>query len=122
MYLLADENLEQQVVRRLREDGYEVLYVAEMEPGITDEAVLSLANSHGALLLTTDKDFGELVVRQGLTHSGVALLRLAGLSPETKAELVSQVLQDHLEEMQAGFTVIMPSSVRIRRNPDTPTS
>jgi len=38
--------------------------------------------------LTADKDFGELVFRQRLLHSGIVLIRLAGLKPETKAELV----------------------------------
>ena len=49
-----------------------------MDPGIDDERVLRLADSQGALLLTSDKDFGELVFRQRLLHSGVILFRLAG--------------------------------------------
>lgn len=55
MNLLADESVEQQIVARLRLDGHEVLYVAEMEPGITDDVVLERANERSALLLTGDK-------------------------------------------------------------------
>jgi len=79
MNLLADENIEQQVVERLRQDGHAVLYVAEMEPGIPDELVLQRANDERSMLITGDKDFGELVFRQGLVHLGVVLIRLAGL-------------------------------------------
>jgi predicted nuclease of predicted toxin-antitoxin system len=50
---------------RLRNDGHDVLYVAEMSPGIDDEEVLGAANEHDALLPTADKDFGELVFRLG---------------------------------------------------------
>ncbi len=81
MNLLADEGVERQVVERLRLDGHTVLYIAEMEPSITDDLVLERANAITALLLTADKDFGELVFRElRLSSGGVVLLRLAGLS------------------------------------------
>ncbi|MGV3719378.1 MAG: DUF5615 family PIN-like protein [Actinomycetota bacterium] len=114
MNLLADENIEQQMVQRLRQDGHTVLYVSEMEPSITDDLVLQRANEHQALLLTGDKDFGELVFRQGLVHLGVALVRLESLPPETKAELVSQVFTSHAAEMENAFSVISPGRLRIR--------
>ena len=63
MNILADEGVDFPVVQRLRSDGHEVLYVAEMDPGVSDEKVLAAANDKGALLLTADKDFGELVYR-----------------------------------------------------------
>jgi predicted nuclease of predicted toxin-antitoxin system len=73
MNLLADEGVDAQIVAKLRSKGHDVLYVAEMDPGISDESVLKLANEHGALLITEDKDFGELVYRQGLIYLGVVL-------------------------------------------------
>ena len=72
---MADESVDQPVVDRLREDGHHVLAVAEMPPSIPDEAVLTLANQQGALLLTADKDFGELVFRQRRVSAGVLLIR-----------------------------------------------
>lgn len=59
MKLVADENVDGPVVARLREDGHEVDYVAEMAPGIGDDEVLDYANGRQALLITTDKDFGK---------------------------------------------------------------
>ncbi|WP_292774218.1 DUF5615 family PIN-like protein [Nostoc sp. NMS9] len=58
MKFLGDENLDWQIVERLRLDGHEVLYVVEMEQGIPDDEVLNLANNESAILLTSDKDFG----------------------------------------------------------------
>jgi predicted nuclease of predicted toxin-antitoxin system len=64
--VVADEGVDGPVVQRLRDDGHDVIYVAELSPGVTDDDVLRHANDRDALLLTADKDFGELVVRQGL--------------------------------------------------------
>ena len=86
-----------------------------MEPGASDDIVLDRANEKNALLVTADKDFGELVFRQGLVNFGVVLLRLAGLSPEKKAGIVADVLRDREAELLQAFSVISPGMVRIRR-------
>jgi predicted nuclease of predicted toxin-antitoxin system len=80
MNLFADEGVDRAVVDRLRQEGHDVVYVAELSPSIGDAQVLQQANDSGSLLITTDKDFGELVFRLGRLHTGVILLRLAGLS------------------------------------------
>jgi len=113
--LLADENIDWQIVDRLRQDGHSVLYVAEMEPGIPDDAVLDLANREGALLLTADKDFGELVFRLGHLTPGVILVRLAGLSLASKGEIIAAAISQHTNELPYAFAVITPGAVRIRR-------
>ena len=76
--------------------------------------VLSHANERQVLLITTDKDFGELVFRHGKLNAGVVLLRLAGVSPSQKAEIVSGALTAHGGEMETAFTVITSKIVRIR--------
>ncbi len=115
MNLLADEGVEQQIVERLRQDGHTVLYIAEMEPSISDDVVLERANEITALLLAADKDFGELVFRERrLSSGGVMLLRLAGLPAERKAEMVSKVFAARGSEFAHAFSVISPGRVRIR--------
>ena len=115
MRFLADECVDRQIADRLRHDGHTVLYVAEMKPGISDGEVLNLANQEDAILLTADKDFGELVFRQDRVAPGIVLVRLAGLSPAIKAEIVAAAIEDHAAEFLLSFTVIMQDSVRIRR-------
>ena len=102
------------LIQKLRSDGHEVLYVAEMAPGASDETVLAAANEKNALLLTADKDFGELVYRLRRISAGVLLMRLAGLSPASKAEIVSSVIRDHGEQLMYTFTVVAPGMVRLR--------
>ena len=115
MRLLADENVDGPIVERLRNDGHDVLWVAELEPAIPDEQVLDLANRESSLLLTADTDFGELVYRQRRIALGVVLIRLTGLSSPRKAALVADALRSRGAEMPGGFTVITPGAVRIRK-------
>jgi predicted nuclease of predicted toxin-antitoxin system len=108
------KGVDQQIVKRLRQEGHSVSYVAEMEPGISDNKVLNLANQETAILLTADKDFGEMIFRQGKIATGVILFRLAGLSQESKGEAVVSVIRKHADELQQAFVVITPGMVRIR--------
>lgn len=115
MKFFADENIDKHIVERLRKDGHVVLYVLEMEPSISDDEVIRRANQETALLLTADKDFGELVFWQGRFVYGVVLIRLAGLSPQYKAEVVAIAIREHADELVQNFTVITPGAVRIRK-------
>lgn len=111
---VADEGVDRPIVKGLRAAGYDVAYVAEMEPAAADERVLELARQHQAVLLTADKDFGELVFRQQLTSFGAVLIRLSGLRLATKVEIVVATVQEHAKELRGSFTVITPGSLRIR--------
>jgi predicted nuclease of predicted toxin-antitoxin system len=115
MKFVADENLDRSVIDKLREAGHEVISVAEMDPGIPDEFVLETANSQLAMLITEDKDFGELVFRRKLVHQGVILVRLAGLPVATKANLLVATVAGHWTELPGAFVVVSPLTIRIRR-------
>jgi len=114
MKILADESVDNGDVVRLREDGHSVSYVAEMSPGILDEEVLLLARDDNTLLVTADKDFGELIFRQGYVKRGIVLYRLAGLRSNEKAEIISRAIAEHADELLQAFSVITEKAVRIR--------
>lgn len=114
MKFLADENVDQQIVASLRSTGHEVVYIAELDPGITDEQVLELANSQGRLLITEDKDFGDLVFRMRRQSHGIILIRLAGKTSTEKTEILEWLVTSHATEIENAFTVVTGSGVRIR--------
>ncbi len=115
--ILADENIVSAVVSRLREDGWDVVWIAEVAPSIADPDVLARAMDDGRVLLTDDKDFGELVVREGRAHRGVVLLRLAGMPVLDRAELVSRPFASASADLIDAFTVLEPDGrVRVRRS------
>ena len=63
MRWFADECVDAMLVSRLRVTGHDVIYVAEMASGTSDAEAIARAQADLRLLLTEDKDFGELVVR-----------------------------------------------------------
>ena len=115
MNLLADECVPAEVVARLRADGHVVETAGDDAPGAPDDDVLARAAGSGRVLVTADKDFGELVYRLGRAHAGVVLLRLAGVPPEERAETVSAVFRDRVSELPGNFTVVEREAVRVRR-------
>jgi len=115
MRLVADENIDRLVVDSLRYAGFEVISIREIAPGSMDEAVLSRSVADAGLLLTADKDFGDLVFRQGLVMHGVVLIRLSGISQSAKARLLVEVFRTHAALFPRNFTVIEPQGIRVRR-------
>ena len=113
--LLADENIDQRLVSSLRLAGISVYSVAESSPGISDEEVMRLSENLSAMILTDDKDFGEIVFRKQRSCRGIVLLRLTGVDYSRKADHVIQVIDRYGSEMIGKFVVITAERVRIRK-------
>ena len=116
MKFIADEGIDFPIVAELRIRSHDVLYIAEETPGLDDEFVLKKAFDEKRLLITQDKDFGELVFRLKHQHCGIILLRLEGIKPKEKAKIVSDVIEKHAPELLDSFSVIQPEIVRIRKD------
>ena len=115
---LADENVEMDVGDRLRPLGHIAVHASELSRCHPDAAVLGAASQAGQILITNDKDFGELVFRRHHSSTGVILVRLPGRPPATKAQLVANAVQRFGEQLLGAFVVIGPRTVRVRRVPD----
>ncbi len=115
MNWLLDENIDRVIAERLRDLGYHVTYIAEIDPSASDEEVLERARAEEAMLLTADKDFGELVFRRRLVPKGVVLLRLFGLSADEKPAIVEDFLSEHAKDIVGNFVVVTPTAIRIRK-------
>jgi predicted nuclease of predicted toxin-antitoxin system len=117
MKLLANENFPRSAVEALRAAGFDVVWVREQMPGAKDEDVLANAMSDGRLLVTFDKDFGELAFRCGLPSTcGVVLFRVATRSPDYIAEKVRTILQSR-NDWVGQFAVVDEIRVRMRNLP-----
>jgi predicted nuclease of predicted toxin-antitoxin system len=112
--LIADENIEREFIEALRQENFEVLSIWEIKAGIGDDEVLRIAEEENAILLTNDKDFGELVFRRKLVSRGVLLLRLSDLPVAEKIEITVKAIRENESELENAFTVISKNSVRIR--------
>jgi predicted nuclease of predicted toxin-antitoxin system len=97
----------------LRSAGYDVLGVAETMPQANDLDVLARAAGEGRILITNDKDFGELVFRDGQSHGGVVLLRLQDESSATRVRVVKALLEQYADRLADHFVVATEIGVRI---------
>ncbi|MGE3311762.1 MAG: DUF5615 family PIN-like protein [Limisphaerales bacterium] len=94
LQICADENFPGQAVHALRENGHDVLWMAEQGPRTADVDVLALADAEGRLLVTFDKDFGEMAVRRRLrATSGIVLFRIKVIDPEETARRLVRILE-----------------------------
>jgi predicted nuclease of predicted toxin-antitoxin system len=114
MRFLADENVSRLVIERLRADGFEVISIGESRSDATDKDVLEAADAEGCILITEDRDFGELVIRQRLGVRGMLLLELDRVSNAAEAEAVAEVVSTHADKLLGNLVVIEPGRIRVR--------
>jgi predicted nuclease of predicted toxin-antitoxin system len=114
MQFVVDESTGAAVVDYLRSLGHDVLAVAEAMPQADDVDILDQAARQGRILITNDKDFGELVFRSGQAHYGVILLRLHDESSSNRVRMVEIVLERYADRLADHFTVATEGGVRIR--------
>ena len=114
MKLIADESVDFEIIKSLRNNNYDIISVNESYRGSDDEDILALALKEEAVLLTEDKDFGELVFRLNKAHLGIILIRLSGIESHLKSQTVLKSLTDNFDKMRNSFSVISYNQTRIK--------
>lgn len=114
MKFLADECCDALFVAGLRGDGHDVRFVTEFAPGAGDETVLKMAAAQERVLLTEDKDFGELAVRLGYPSYGIVLLRMDPADSDAKLARLREVLRRHASRLAHTFVVVEHGKARFR--------
>jgi len=118
MRFLANENFPSDAVQALRSDGHDVVWIRETAPGIADPEVLRQAVQEERILLTFDKDFGELAFHQRLPAScGVILFRIPTPSAFYVAQFTLKVIASR-SDWSGHFTVVEEQRIRMRPLPD----
>jgi len=110
--IVADESVDFRIVVQLRNKELSVYSIMEQQPSIKDEVVLKVAHENNALLITEDKDFGELVFRLRLPHSGVLLIKIE--EPSQKIPIVVEAVVKNYNELIGKFSVVDSNKLRIR--------
>ncbi|MBI2507688.1 DUF5615 family PIN-like protein [Candidatus Woesearchaeota archaeon] len=112
---LVDESTGRKLVSSLREKGYDTEYISEDLLGADDEIVLEEALKDDRILITNDKDFGEIVFRRKKHSKGVILLRLNIDNPENRLKLLLYVIEKLGVELSGKFLVISEAGIRMRK-------
>ncbi|MEK6888431.1 MAG: DUF5615 family PIN-like protein [Candidatus Aenigmatarchaeota archaeon] len=110
MKFLVDANLGRKFVNLMQKAGYDTIFAKDLSPLSTDEEILAKANVEERVIITNDKDFGELVFRSGKAARGVILLRTIATGSVERFELAKGVL----DKSKSKFIVVEEGRVRIR--------
>lgn len=114
MKVLIDVSAGFSVGQVFAERGHDVLYVRDRDPRMPDTDILAWANEEQRIVVTQDKDFGELVYRLGEQHFGVLLLRLDDANADKKRDIVLEILDQYADQLPNRFAVFQDNRLRIR--------
>ena len=112
MRFLVDECIGSKVAEWLRKESHEVFSVFDEARGMTDDDILAKAFSENWILITNDKDFGEMVFRERRNHHGVVFMRLEDERAANKIEVLRKLLGGYAEKLPEQFVVVTEMKVR----------
>lgn len=113
MRFLVDECTGPRVAKWLKEEGHTVFSVYDEARGSNDVALIDKAYNEGYIIITNDKDFGELVFRLDMEHKGVILLRLRDERSNNKIEVLRKLLGSYKDHLKGNFIVVTEDKIRI---------
>jgi predicted nuclease of predicted toxin-antitoxin system len=109
---LADVNVERAIVDLLIQKGYDVKWIPDYDCEIEDEKLIELMNSEDRILITNDKDFGELTFLQKTASRGIILIRVPGQNVAEKVQLISKLITEHGDRVPNHFVVVTKAKMR----------
>ena len=112
MRFVVDECTGPKVAEWLRGEGHEVFSIFDEAQGIEDADVLEKALAENWIVITNDKDFGELVFRESRDHHGIIFLRLDDERAANKIEVLRQLFANHATRLPEQFVTVTERSVR----------
>lgn len=113
MDFLANENFPVNSIRLLRNVGHNVASIIEDTPGVKDYTILKRAYEEKRLILTFDRDYGELIYKhRSITPVGVVYFRFSPSTPEEPAKILIDILEEGKIQLLGKFTVIERGRVR----------
>lgn len=110
MRFIVDENTGRKLVTLIKQAGYDVIFSFDILPGADDEQILDFAQNNKRILITEDKDFGELIFRLNRPASGVILLRMVK-DPVKRFERI----KDILDNAEGKFIVVREGRIRVKK-------
>lgn len=117
MRFLADECCDFYMVKALIADGNDVLCVRELSPGADDSSVVETALREKRILLTEDKDFGQLIYAHGQGALGVIFMRFPIPARVRIADELVEMVRKIGEGLIGSFVTVQPGKIRIGRIP-----
>jgi len=120
MKWLADENIPAHAIAFLRARGEDVVAVREIAPAMPDDQVVALARAQGRMLLSFDRDHGDIIFKRGVASPpAVIFLRLYPPDPAALERILAGLIVMGGQGLTGMFSVVTPDGIRQRRLPDS---
>jgi predicted nuclease of predicted toxin-antitoxin system len=114
MKFLVDVGVGKKVENWLKENGFDVLSVRDIDSRAKDSQILRWAVDQQRMIISMDKDFGELVYNSGKHHAGVLILRLEDADADTKVAVIKKIFAEYYDKIESHFCVFQDGRLRIR--------
>lgn len=112
MKFLVDECISRSVVNFLK-TKFDTQYVQDISSSISDNEVLQIALTENRIIITRDKDFGDMVFRDKKEHLGIILLRLEIKHPRNQAAVIEKVINEYSDQISGNFTIATDYSIKV---------
>ena len=115
MKFIVDECTGSRVADWLIEKGFDVFSVSKQGRGMKDVQILQKATEEQRIIITNDRDFGELIFKNGLPHQGIVFMRLNDETSDSKIKVLSRLFETSLDLINnTHFIIVTEESIRVR--------
>ena len=111
---IIDVGVGRSVEEWLKSQEFNVVIIGSINPEMKDFEIIKLANMEDGIIITMDKDFGELVFREKNKHKGILLLRLEDAMSEEKLAAIQNIIPEHLRKLKNNFSIYQNGKLRTR--------
>ena len=111
---VLDVGVGNKVWQYLINEGYDATLITTLDPSMPDSDILSIAETEGRMVITMDKDFGDLVYHSGKAHKGILLLRLEDATGDEKVVVMKFIIDNFKNQLLGKFCVFKNGRLRIR--------
>ena len=112
---LIDVGVGKRIEEFLATKGFDIIAVRDINPSMSDREVLKLAVAEKRMIITMDKDFGELVYKSNLNHNGILVLRIEDANIADKIKILSDIITNYIDEINNSFCIYYRGKLRIRK-------
>jgi predicted nuclease of predicted toxin-antitoxin system len=104
--------MEKPIIDWLLKEGYDIKWIPDFDFKMNDESLLNMANREKRILITNDKDFGELTFLQRKVSTGIILMRFKGQLVKDKLIILPKIFRIHSDRLLGHFTVVTKKKIR----------
>ena len=116
MIIIADENIDNKIIQEIEKLKIKVISIAKIYSGISDKEVINISKiNNPSIILTEDKDFGELIFAHKIKNLSIIFLRYKYSETQKIIKILQKLITEELHNLVGKYTTITSTKIRIRK-------